>query len=180
MTTAVVDLGIGNMGSVANMLAKLGATVDLTSDPARVGNATRIVLPGVGNFDTATRRLMERDLVGVLNDSAAGSTPILGICLGMQLLAESSEEGCSAGLGWIPGSVRRLPTEGPSGKVTVPHMGWSHLRVLREHRIVADTNAESRFYFVHSYVFEPTDPGDVVAVAGHQGIEFAAVVARRT
>ena len=174
----VVDIGMGNVGSVANMLRKVGADAQVSSDPAVVSTASSLILPGVGSFDSAMSRIRERGLEAPLRMSALDRrVPVLGICLGMQLLAEESEEGSASGLGWIPGSVRRLPTSTPSGAgVKVPHMGWGRLQVAPGHEVLERVDRESRFYFVHSFAFEPADSGHVAATAIFAERPFCAAV----
>ena len=127
----VVDFGAGNVGSVANMLRKIGAPVVVSDDPDVIGDAERLVVPGVGAFDVAMASIEERGLVCVLDDRASSGVPILGICLGMQLFARSSEEGERPGLGWIAGDVRRLRPAVEGDRLVVPHMGWDRVRVTR-------------------------------------------------
>ena len=178
---AIVDVGLGNVGSVANMLRKVGADAVRTDDGAVVAEATRIVLPGVGSFDVAMDRLRDRGLIGVLTERAGSGVPVLGICLGMQLLADGSDEGMSPGLGWIPGHVRRLTP----GALPVPHMGWNTVHPCHDDTIVSDLDDDARFYFVHSYAFVPDRPEDswaetiygepFVSVVGHDnvlGVQF--------
>ncbi len=171
---AVVDYGAGNLRSVARALAAAGATgVEITSDPARIAGADRIVLPGVGAFAHCINAL--RGAAGIedaLNKAVRQhERPFLGICVGMQLLAtEGHEHGVHKGLGWLPGVVSRLQPDDPALKI--PHMGWN--------RVVAanDSGApEGDAYFVHSYRFDPADFADVRATSDHGGV-FPAIVAR--
>lgn len=178
MTVTIVDYGMGNVGSIANMLKKVGVASQLTADPDRIATADRLILPGVGAFDTAMERLEADGLAAALRERARDhEVPLLGICLGMQLLADASEEGVLPGLGVVPGRVERLPAVGPEGPLRIPHMGWSTVDVERPHRLLEPLGVEARYYFVHSYAFRCADPGDVVATTTY-GDPFTSVVAR--
>jgi glutamine amidotransferase len=176
--TTIVNLGAGNLGSVPNMLRRLGLEAAITADPDDVAKAERLVLPGVGSFDAAVAGLDGTDgLRQALDDAIGRGTPVLGICLGMQLLADGSDEGGLPGLGWVPGRCRRLPEAGADGPIRVPHIGWSTLTVRRPSPVFPDDAADARFYFAHSFHLEPDDADDVLAVARY-GIDFVAAVAR--
>ena len=180
----VVDYGVGNLLSVQRGLEHCGAEVVLTSDPAIVIAARRVVLPGVGAFANAMQALQERNLVPAIQDLAKRRTPLLGICLGMQLLLEQSEEfGLTPGLGLIPGCVVPIPTRTISGEAQkIPHIGWSGL-VPAEGRANwgATVMEESVFgeatYFVHSFMSVPKDPAHRVADCIYGGHRIAAVIA---
>lgn len=148
----IIDYGMGNVGSIQNMIKKVGGTSEITADPARIAAASKIILPGVGHFDRAMKNLDQLRLVPVILSAASAGTPILGICLGMQLLAESSEEGVERGLGLIPGKVIRfvLPKQ-----YKVPHMGWNTVEFDDACPLYNGFSnfGEARFYFVHSYHF---------------------------
>lgn len=178
MTVAIVDVGLCNAGSVANMVRKVGGDPVLVDDPDAIARADRLILPGVGAFDAAVRRLEERALIDAIRALAARGVPLLGICLGMQLLARRSEEGVLAGLDLVDGEVTRLPAIGPDGPVKVPHMGWSRLDDRAPHALLDATADDGRFYFVHSYAFRADAGADVVATAEHGGTPFVAAVAR--
>jgi glutamine amidotransferase len=168
---AIVDYGIGNLGSVTKGFRACGAETVLTGDPAELRRAEALVLPGDGAFGAAMEELRGRGLVELLLDAARGGTPLLGICIGMQLLLESSEEhGSHAGLALLPGRVRRLPDLG----LPVPHMGWNQLRRRRSHPVLDGIADGSHVYFVHSYY---CDAGaEIVIATTDYGIELPAVI----
>jgi glutamine amidotransferase len=167
----IVDYGMGNLGSIQNMFKHIGAESTITGDPGMIGKARKILLPGVGAFDRAMERIKESGLRKVLDEKAlVERVPVLGICLGMQLLTRSSEEGKLAGLGWIAASTKRFPHV-PGLKV--PHMGWND--VVRDSRLTKGLSAEARFYFVHSFCVYADDPRDSVLKATY-GVTFDAAV----
>jgi glutamine amidotransferase len=149
---AVVDYGLGNVASVRNALRATGAEAELTSDPERIRRATGVVLPGVGAASAGMERLRARALDGVVQEVAQEGKPLLGICLGMQLLFDRSEEGSVECLGVIPGTVRLL-----HGQEKVPHIGWNQVAPRAESELWYGLPAELYFYFVHSYVCDPRD-----------------------
>ena len=173
----VVDYDAGNVGSVLNICRKAGGAAQATSDPAAIAAATKLILPGVGHFGRAMQRLHAHGLVDALNAAVLERrAPILGICLGMQLLTEHSEEGDAAGLGWAKGrTVRFRPPEGRP--VKVPHMGWNRAEATRPDPLVEDLPDEPRFYFVHSYYVACEDEGDVLMRTSH-GHPFASAIQR--
>jgi glutamine amidotransferase len=173
---AVVNYGVGNVGSIFSMLRKIGVTAVEASTPDDVVNAERILLPGVGAFDHGMSMLAERELIDPLRDQVRRGTPLLGICLGMQLLAEASEEGTLAGLGVIGGSSVRFRSESAK-PVKVPHMGWNEISITRTSPLTVGLEERPRFYFVHSYHLRVSDNTEVLATAQH-GIEFAAIIRR--
>ncbi len=172
---AIVDYDVGNPGSVLNMIRRIGGDARLSSAPDEVRGAGKIILPGVGAFDAATEALRERGLDIAIRAAVDDGATVLGICLGMQLLLEGSEEGVSPGLSLVPGRCRRFDVADLG--LRVPHMGWNTLDVTRP-SILFDTGAaESRFYFVHSYHAECDDPADVTATTTY-GHPFAAAFER--
>lgn len=170
---SIVDYGIGNVGSVVNMLRHIGADAELVDDAAGIAGARALLLPGVGHFGHAMKTLHERDLVRPLQDKVSGDgVPILGICLGMQLLGRGSEEGDAEGLGFIDAEFRRIEPPAGSG-LKVPHMGWNILDVKRANPLLP-TEGEQRFYFVHSYRANCSSPEQIIATCTY-GSEFCCV-----
>lgn len=173
---AIVDYGVVNLGSIRNMLHKLGFEVVLASNPDGVEQAARLILPGVGAFDPGMEALEHLGLVDALRRKAESGAPMLGICLGMQLLSEGSAEGDRAGLGIVPGRCHRLQAD-PERRIRVPHMGWNTVTPRRPNALLDGLDAHARFYFTHSYHLVCADPADVLATATH-GIEFTAMIHR--
>ena len=172
-----MDYGVANVGSMLNMLRKVGADAEIVSTPDAVRSATKLILPGIGAFDHGMSALTERGLADPIRQAVTdGGVPILGVCLGMQLLAQGSEEGVRPGLGLLSGGSIRFQFDAPSPH-KIPHMGWTTLTKQRESPIFAELEDEPRFYFVHSYHLTCDDPGDVLATARY-GIEFTAMVNR--
>jgi glutamine amidotransferase len=168
----VCDYGVGNLRSVERALIQGGARPLLSADPGELAACDGLVLPGVGAFAVAARALRERGIDTVVAGMVERGRPILGVCLGFQLLFEESDEGSGgAGLGVLPGRVRRL--DGSRGKV--PHMGWSRLRVTRPSGLLESIDDGEFVYFVHSYAAIPDDRGDVIATADYSGEVVAAV-----
>lgn len=167
---AILDYGSGNLHSVARAVARVGGEPVVTSDPGRVGGADALVIPGVGHFGQCLRAIRDRGLDVAIERFAAGGRPVVGICVGMQVLFEGSDEDGEPGLGMLPGRVRRLPDD-----VKVPHMGWNEVTWRAPHPFVQGIADGRRFYFVHSFAPDP-DGGTTVGVSEH-GRPFAAVVA---
>jgi imidazole glycerol-phosphate synthase subunit HisH len=175
MKLVIIDYDASNLHSVRKALVALGHQPTVSSDPDSVAAADALVLPGVGAAGDAMRHLRELKLVPVLRRFAEDEKPFFGVCVGMQLLFDSSDEdGGIECLGLLEGSVQRLPP-GP----TVPHMGWNSVSLRSRHPAFADIPDQSYFYFVHSYYPVPTD-SDVVLGETEHGIRFASVVARRS
>jgi len=175
----IVDYGIGNLGAVANMYRRLGIEATIAQTPQALEAATRIILPGVGAFDTAMRAIESRGFRAVLDEKALRErVPVLGICLGMQLLTRGSEEGSCAGLGWIAGRTTSLAAMPRSGEAPrLPHIGWNFVELRTGHPLARSLAEEPRFYFVHSYSVSCERAEDVVGVCRYGGIEFCAVCA---
>lgn len=170
---AIVDYGVGNLLSVRNMLAKAGAKAEITNDPEKIRRADKLLLPGVGHIDHAMRKLEESALREVLDEVALKmQKPVLGICLGAQILGRGSEEGASPGFGWLDMYSRKFPA---SQQFRVPHMGWNEIHPSKECALFTTMQADARFYFVHSYYMECVDSADIAATASH-GMTFTCAV----
>jgi imidazole glycerol-phosphate synthase subunit HisH len=172
----IIDYDIGNISAVSNMFHRLGYPCKITSEIKDVEQAQKIILPGNGSFDACVRNLRVSGLIPVLEKKVLDEgVPLLGICVGAQMLGLDSEEGVEPGLGWIDMHVRRF-SDLPN--LPVPHMGWNQVRLsAHDHPLTKGMEVEPRFYFVHSYFLDPTDKGDVFLSAEY-GIEFAAGVSR--
>lgn len=173
MTVVVVDFGMGNLASVQRAFEECGAPVEVTPDPARLAKASHLVLPGVGAFGDAMGRLAAGGWIEPIRQAAADGVPTLGICLGMQLLADQGEEnGQHEGLGLVPGRVRRLQ---PLRGERVPHVGWNEVAQQRPYPLFDGIPDRADFYFVHSYHFDAAPGAEVAACTPYCG-EFVAVV----
>jgi glutamine amidotransferase len=171
---------MGNLGSIANVLQHIGVAAVISSDPEAVANADRAIIPGIGAFDQGMLALQRRGLNAPLDHLALKrGRPVLGICLGMQLLCNGSEEGSEKGLGWIDGFSRKLsPQPDESGRTAkIPHMGWNFVTVS-EHPLFESFASQSRFYFVHSYHVVCSDQACVVSSTSYGGQSIAAAVNR--
>lgn len=169
---AIIDYGAANIHSIEKALEHVGARVRVTDDPRVVAEARAVVLPGVGAGGTAMARMQERGLDDAIRNATQQGKPFLGICLGMQLLAQHHDEGEVAGLGLFSGEVRRIP-HGPK----IPHMGWNQVKPLHDDLpIFAGVSPDAYFYFVHSYYVEPYDQHGVAAVTEY-GSPFCSVIA---
>jgi glutamine amidotransferase len=170
----VLDYGLGNLASVVNMIARANGKATVSRNSADLVSATKIVLSGVGAFDHGMTTLRAGGWIEALDRAVLERrVPVLGICLGMQLMCKSSEEGVLPGLGWIDAEVRRFSfPEGAEQKI--PHMGWNTVRVAKPNPLIAEGDDEQRFYFVHSYHAVCADPGDVLATTRHGGEVTAA------
>lgn len=172
----VVDYGLGNLGSIVNMLKKAGATAVVTSEVTTIEQAQKLILPGVGAFDKGMQNLEDRGLVPVLQRRVVQEgVPILGLCLGMQLFMQQSEEGQKAGLGWIAGRTIRFRHSPDSSSLRVPHMGWNFVHGQQADPLLDGLEAEPRFYFVHSYHVVCQSAADSLATTQY-GYEFTSMV----
>ena len=172
---AIIDYDIGNLGAVANMLSRIGARCVITNDIDVVLQASGLILPGNGSFDACMRNFNACGLRDIVERRVSEGIPLLGICVGAQMLGKSSEEGVEPGLGWLDMQVRRFPEkEG----LRIPHMGWNAVRCMKpDDPLCRSLEDAARFYFVHSYRLMPEDAADCL-MQSHYGVDFAAGVAR--
>ena len=165
---AIVDYGAGNLRSVQKAFEHVGADATITSDPQEIAAAPAIVLPGVGAFGAAMDQLRRRGLIAVILERIRQGTPFLGVCLGLQVLFEGSEEDPGVtGLGVVPGEVRALP-----GTVKVPHIGWNQVEVCTCSDLFEGIPTGSAFYFVHGFAAVPRSPGNVLCMTDYDGVRF--------
>jgi glutamine amidotransferase len=158
----IIDYGMGNIGSIENMLRYLGVKAIVSSDIDVILNADKIILPGVGNFDRAMKNIADLGLIDVLKEMAlVKKKPFLGICLGMQIMCESSEEGVLPGLSFIQAKVKKFDFD-PASKLKVPHMGWNKIIINKSSDILNGLDDNSRFYFVHSYFVKCQNEIDIL------------------
>jgi len=182
-TTAIIDYGMGNLRSVAKALERVGAEAHVIDSPSDIGEATGLILPGVGAFGQAMNQLTSSGFDALVKDWIGEDRPFLGICLGLQLLFTESEEfGPVAGLDLVPGRVVRFrgpqyEQQGDAGGLKVPHMGWNELHLVKEHPLTADLPDKAMAYFVHSYYGVPDDASWTTITTDH-GIEFTCAVSR--
>lgn len=174
----IVDYGLGNLGSIRSMLKHLGYGATISSQPDEIGQADKLILAGVGAFDAGIVHIEEYGLSSVLNRKALEEhIPILGICLGMQLLGRRSEEGQLPGLGWIEADTIRFAFPEDAGPLKIPHMGWNTVNPTNTCCLFTDMPVDCRFYFVHSYHLVCDRAEDVVGITRY-GLDFASVVAK--
>jgi len=172
----IVDYGVGNLGSIANMLKKIGVKAKIASDINILQFADKLILPGVGAFDAGMSKLRETRLVPVLNELVlANRIPVLGLCLGMQLMTQKSEEGTEAGLGWFDAETIRFKFSAELSHLKITHMGWNTISTRREHELLTDFDEDARFYFVHSYHVISHDEKLILAETQH-GYTFASIL----
>ena len=172
---SIIDYGVGNIGSIINMIKKVGGVSEVINDPSKLDKTQKLLLPGVGSFDHGMSNLAawKNSLDHVVLEK---KTPILGICLGMQLLANRSEEGKLAGLGWIDADVVRFDAKITEQNLRIPHMGWNTTTVKKENPLI-NSNEENRFYFVHSYHMQCKNITDILTESIH-GYSFTSSVSK--
>ena len=167
----IIDYGLGNVQAFLNVYKRLNIGAFSASRPEQLATATKVILPGVGAFDHAMERLDQSGLRAALSERVLrDGVPLLGVCVGMQMLARSSEEGSRAGLGWIQADVKRF-----TASVPLPHMGWNDVKSVVSNRLLAGLESDARFYFLHSYYVDCDRPADSLAVTEY-GAAFSCVV----
>jgi glutamine amidotransferase len=171
----IIDYNTGNLGSIQNILKRIGEESVITSDKEVVAGASKLILPGVGSFDTGMRNLLELDLVDTLNRKVLEEkTPVLGICLGMQLLSKGSQEGALPGLGWINAETVRFNFT-DTIEYKIPHMGWNLVIQHKDSKLLTEMYQDARFYFVHSFFFRAHEPADILTSTTYD-IEFTSAI----
>ena len=175
---AMIDYGVGNIQAFLNVFKRLGIDACRVSIPDELQNASHLILPGVGAFDHAMTLLQHSGLLSKMKELVLErKMPLLGICVGMQMLASGSDEGQLPGLGWVPGRVRSFRNLPELQHLPMPHMGWNDVKFRHDHVLFKNFESEARFYFLHSYYFAAGDRSDVVATAEY-GMDFDCVVSR--
>jgi glutamine amidotransferase len=175
----VVDYGLGNIQAILNVYKRLNIEAATARDAGQLKDATKVILPGVGAFDHAMRRLNDSGMRQTLDDLVVRRcVPVLGVCVGMQMLGRSSEEGDLPGLGWIEGHVRRFRTAQTGESLPLPHMGWNDVRPEAENQLFNRLESDARFYFLHSFYFECDHAEDIAAVSFY-GSDFSCAVSSK-
>ncbi|MDX1685589.1 MAG: imidazole glycerol phosphate synthase subunit HisH [Saprospiraceae bacterium] len=174
MSIVIVDYGSGNLLSIANMLRKVGCpNVTISGGPDEIEKADKLILPGVGHIDHGMKGLRQANLIDVLNDKVIDKqTPVLGICLGLQLMTEKSEEGMSKGLGWLEATTIAFDKNRMNGE-KLPHMGWAEIKYNRSHPLFKGLGPDPRFYFVHGY-HVTTENKNLILCKADYGYDFTA------
>lgn len=171
----IPNVGIGNVKSVANMLNRIGAQAAVSDQPSDLRHAEKIILAGVGAFDAGMQALCAGGWIEELNEAAqVRNVPVLGICLGMQLLCKRSEEGTIAGLSWVDATVKRFNDKDFPG-IKVPHMGWNTIDTQRQNQIIPEDEADQRYYFAHSYYVVCQDSNNLIATVNYGGAVAAVI-----
>jgi imidazole glycerol-phosphate synthase subunit HisH len=174
----IVDYGVGNIQAFLTMFKRLGLEATRARSAEELEGATRLILPGVGAFDTAITLLNQSGMRPRLEEMVhAQMVPVIGICVGMQMLASGSDEGELPGLNWVPGRVKAFANTPASQSLPMPHMGWNDLRISPGNKLFAGFEPEPRFYFLHSYYFDAEDKADVAATAEY-GLDFDCIVSK--
>lgn len=174
----IVDYGMGNVGSIRNMLEHIGFSAVISGTLEKIKSADKLILSGVGAFDSAMNKISGAGILDVLNIKVMEKkTPILGICLGMQLFSHASEEGICRGLGWIDAATVRFSFTEPASRLRVPHMGWNTLSIRNPHPLFQGMSEDMRFYFVHSYHVQGVQEDMTIATTNY-GYDFTSVIAK--
>ncbi|MEM4260507.1 MAG: imidazole glycerol phosphate synthase subunit HisH [Candidatus Woesearchaeota archaeon] len=177
MNICIIDYNVGNIGSIVNMLKRIGYLAEVTNDVNKIRDAQKIILPGVGAFDIGIKKLREFNLVDdIIECVLVKKIPILGICLGMQLMANRSEEGIEKGLSLIDAEVKKFNFN-DNLALKIPHMGWNSVEVRKSHPLIKDMKQEIRFYFVHSYYVKCNREEDILTTTKY-GISFVSAFAK--
>jgi glutamine amidotransferase len=172
----IIDYGVGNIKAFYNIFKKLSVDVKIAQKPSDLFESSKLILPGVGHFDYAMKCFNDSGMRTVVDELVQSKKiPVLGICVGMQMMANSSEEGNMSGLGWIDAKVKKIDSDLLTQTTRLPHMGWNDISVKRTNSLLSNLEYNSRFYFLHSYYFEPNVENDTIALSKY-GKEFTCAV----
>jgi len=172
----IINYNAGNIKSIQNMLKRIGAKSIISSSAEEIAQADKLILPGVGSFDYGMKNLQQSGLIEIINEKVINNkTPILGICLGAQLLGNNSEEGIEKGLGWIDMDIVKFDKSKMTEQLKIPHMSWNEVVVSKKSMLMEGLEDEARFYFVHTYHMQPKDENDVLTNSNY-GYEFVSAV----
>jgi glutamine amidotransferase len=175
---SIVDYGVGNINAFLNIYKQLGIEIYTARNSQDLSKASKIILPGVGAFDNAMNRLTISGMRDTLEEAVIQrKVPVLGICVGMQMLAERSDEGVKAGLGWIKGQVKKFDANLIPYSTKYPHMGWNNIHSIKENSLLSELTNDVRFYFLHSYYFDCEDENNIIATTEY-GNKFASVICK--
>lgn len=170
----IIDYGVGNIKAFVNIYKRLGIEIDIASNYKSLTNASKLILPGVGHFDYAMHKFNESGMMETVNDLVMNKkVPVLGICVGMQIMAISSDEGSKKGLGWIDAHVKKIDIK--NNNFRLPHMGWNNIIINKNDGILKNLDNNSRFYFLHSYYFNCTNENNIIALSNY-GSNFPSIV----
>jgi glutamine amidotransferase len=173
---AIIDYGVGNIKAFANIYKRIGLDVKIAQNASDLKGATKLILPGVGHFDYAMERFAHSGMMETSNELVLEKkVPVVGICVGMQMLAKSSDEGDLPGLGWIDATVKKFDPSLLKQSTRLPHMGWNDVLPIKTNPLLKNLESQARFYFLHSYYFDCNQPNDCIAVADY-GINFTCAV----
>lgn len=173
---AIINYGSGNVRAIGNIYDSLKIPYTIICNPTQLSDFNKVILPGVGSFDETMKMLNDSGFKDVLNKVALiDQKPVLGICVGMQILANSSEEGSLPGLGWVPGKVKKFDKTTILNKPKLPHLGWNSIQVQQSYKIFEDIDKEEGFYFIHSYYYECIQNHNILATTTY-GIDFTSAI----
>lgn len=172
----IIDYGVGNIKSFVNIYKKLSIDIKIAKEAKDLVGSTKLILPGVGHFDYAMKRFADSGMMSLTNQMVlTEKIPVLGICVGMQMLAQKSEEGVLSGLGWIKGEVKKIDTTLLKHSTALPHMGWNNIKPIINNPLLLNLDINSRFYFLHSYYFKSYNIEDTIALSIY-GKEFSSAI----
>ena len=170
----IIDYGVGNIKAFVNLYKRLGVEIEIAYNNKSLINASKLILPGVGHFDYAMNKFAESGMMNTVNNLVLNKkVPVLGICVGMQIMAKSSDEGSKKGLGWIDANVKKIDTN--NNNLRLPHMGWNNIIINKNDNILKNLDNYSRFYFLHSYFFDCENESNIIAYSSY-GLNFPSII----